>query len=109
MNLTGSKTPENSERPNSKERPHYRRLVIQTSPILAIAVAVGLGASSVHSLVSSAHAVGMVSEGKEAMKGSGTSLTDTTGKLKTDVTKTKDDARALDLERTRARATSRKT
>ena len=35
------------------------------------------------------------------MKGSGTSLTDTTGKLKTDVTKTKDDAKALDLEKTR--------
>jgi len=101
LNLTATKTPENSKRPNSKERPRYRRLVIQTSSIVAIAVAVGLGASSVPSLLSSAHAVGMVSEGKEAMKGSGTSLTDTTGKLKTDVTKTKDDAKALDLEKTR--------
>ena len=52
----------------------------------------------------------MVSEGKEAMKGSGTSLTGTTGKLKTDVTKTKDDAKALTSKRPRrARVTSRKT
>lgn len=74
---------------------------MQTSLIVAIAVAVGLGASSVAPLLSSAHAVGMVSEGKEAMKGSGTSLTDATGKLKTDATKTKDDAKALDLEKTK--------
>ena len=72
---------------------------MQTSLIVAVAIAVGLGASAVPSLLSSAHAEGMVSESKEAMKGAGTSLTDATGKLKTDATKTKDDAKALDLEK----------
>ncbi|MEP7152074.1 MAG: hypothetical protein ABI856_10220 [Nitrospira sp.] len=74
---------------------------MRTSSIVAIAVAVGLGASSVPSILSSAHAAGMVSEGKEAMKRSGTSLIDATGKLKTDATQTKDDAKALDLEKTK--------
>lgn len=74
---------------------------MQTSLIVAVAIAVGLGASAVPSLLSSAHAEGMVSESKEAMKGAGTSLTDATGKLKTDATKTKDDAKALDLEKTK--------
>ncbi|MBI4003017.1 MAG: hypothetical protein HY348_14700, partial [Nitrospira defluvii] len=64
-------------------------------------VATGLGASSVPSLLSSAHAEGLVAEGKEAMKGTGKSLTDATGKLKTDATKTKDDAKALDIEKTK--------
>ncbi len=53
---------------------------MQTSSI--VAVAVGLGASSVPSLLSSAHAEGVATESKEAVKGSGTSLTDATGKLK---------------------------
>ena len=74
---------------------------MQASLLVAIAVAVGLGASSVPSLLSSAHAEGMATESKEAMKSSGTSLTDATGKLKTDATKTKDDAKALDFEKTK--------
>ena len=65
---------------------------MQKSLIVAIAVAAGLGASSVLSFLPSALADGLVAEGKEAMKGTGKSLTEATGKLKTDATPTKDDA-----------------
>lgn len=74
---------------------------MQKSLVIAVAIAIGLGASSLPSLPSSVHGAGMVSEGKEAMKNTGTSLTDATGKLKTDAAKTKDDAKALDLEKTK--------
>lgn len=74
---------------------------MKTSLLVAVAVAVGLGAPVVTTFQSSAHAEGMVSEGKEAMKGTGKSLTEATGKLKTDAGKTKDDAKALDLEKTK--------
>ncbi|MBS0170863.1 MAG: hypothetical protein JSR62_10960 [Nitrospira sp.] len=74
---------------------------MQKSLIVAIAVAAGLGASSVSSYLSLAYADGLVAEGKEAMKGAGQSLTDATGKLKTDATQTKDDAKKLDLEKTK--------
>ncbi len=71
------------------------------SLIVAIAVAVGLGASSVASLPPSAHADGLVAEGKEAMKGTGKSLTEATGKLKTDATQAKEDAKKLDIDKTK--------
>lgn len=74
---------------------------MKTSLLVAIAVAVGLGAQTVPALLPSAHAEGLVSEGKEAMKGTGKSLTEATGKLKTDAGKTKDDAKALDIEKTK--------
>lgn len=74
---------------------------MKTSLFVAIAVAVGLGVSTVPSLLSSTYAEGLVSEGKEAMKGTGKSLTEATGKLKTNATKTKDDAKALDIEKTK--------
>ena len=74
---------------------------MQKSLIVAIAVSVALGAGSVPLLSSSTHAEGLATEGKEAMKGSSKSLTDATGKLKTDAGKTKDDAKALDLEKTK--------
>jgi len=69
--------------------------------IVAIAVSVGLGASSVPSLMSSAQAEDKVLEGKEAMKGTGNSMTEATGKLKADANKTKDSAKALDIEKTK--------
>lgn len=74
---------------------------MRTSLFIAVAVAVGLGASSVPALMPSAHAEGTVPESKEAPKGTGSSLSDATGKLKTDAMKTKDDAKALDLEKTK--------
>ena len=74
---------------------------MQKSLIVAIAVTAGLGASSVLSFLPSAHADGMVAEGKEAMKGTGKSLTEASGKLKTDATQTKEDAKKLDLEKTK--------
>lgn len=74
---------------------------MQKSLIVAIAVAAGLGAGSVSSSLPLAYADGLVAEGKEAMKGAGQSLTDATGKLKTDATQTKDDAKKLDLEKTK--------
>ncbi len=74
---------------------------MQKALIVALAVAVGLGASTVASLEPSAHAEGLVAEGKEAMKATGKSLTETTGKLKTDATQTKEDAKKLDLEKTK--------
>ena len=74
---------------------------MQTSLIVAIAVAVGLSTSTVPAFLSSAHADGTASESKEATKSTNKSLTDATGKLKTDAAKTKDDAKALDLEKTK--------
>ncbi len=74
---------------------------MQKSVIVALAVAAGLGASSVSSFLPSAHADGLVTEGKEAMKGTGKSLTEATGKLKTDATQTREDAKKLDLEKTK--------
>ena len=74
---------------------------MQTSVIIAVAVVVGLGASAVPTLTLSAHAEGTVSEGKEAVKATGTSLTEATSKLKTDAIKTKEDATALDIEKTK--------
>lgn len=74
---------------------------MQKSVIVALTVAVSLGASAVSSLVPSAHADGLVTEGKEAMKGTGKSLTEATGKLKTDATQTKEDAKKLDLDKTK--------
>jgi hypothetical protein len=74
---------------------------MKTSLLVAVAVTVGLGASSVPALMPSAHAEGTVQESKQAPKGTGTSLTEATGKLKTDAMKTKDDAKALDLEKTK--------
>ncbi len=68
---------------------------------IAAAVAVGLGASSVPAAVSSAHAEGMVSEGKETMKGTGKSMKEATDKLKTDANATKDHVKALDIEKTK--------
>jgi hypothetical protein len=43
----------------------------------------------------------MVSEGKDAVKATGMPLTEATSKLKTDASKTKDDAKALDIEKTK--------
>jgi len=74
---------------------------MQKPVIVALTVALGLGASSVSSYLASAHADGLVTEGKEAMKGTGKSLTEATGKLKTDATQTKEDAKKLDLEKTK--------
>jgi len=74
---------------------------MQKSLIVAIAVAAGLGASSVSSFLPSAHAEGLVAEGKEAMKGTGKSLTEATGKLKTDASQTKEDVKKLDLEKSK--------
>jgi len=75
---------------------------MQKSLIIAVAVAVGLGASAVPALTSVAHAEGMMSEGKGAMQGTGKSLTETTGKLKTDASKTTEDAKALDIQKAKA-------
>lgn len=74
---------------------------MQKSVIVALAVALGLGASSVSSYLALAHADGLIIEGKEAMKGTGKSLTEATGKLKTDATQTKEDAKKLDLDKTK--------
>lgn len=74
---------------------------MKTSLLVVIAVAAGLGASSIPSLFPSAHADGLVAEGKEAMKGAGKSLTEATGKLKTDASQTKEDAKKLDLDKTK--------
>ena len=74
---------------------------MQKSLIIAIAVAAGLGAISVSSFLPSAHADGLVAEGKEAMKGTGKSLTEATGKLKTDASQTKEDVKKLDLEKSK--------
>ena len=74
---------------------------MQKSLIVAIAVAAGLGAGSVSSFPPSAHADGLVAEGKEAMKGTGKSLTEATGKLKTDASQTKEDVKKLDLEKSK--------
>jgi hypothetical protein len=74
---------------------------MQKALIVALAVALGLGASSVSSYLALAHADGLVTEGKEAMRGTGKSLTEATGKLKTDATQTKEDAKKLDLEKTK--------
>lgn len=75
---------------------------MQKSLIVALAVAVGLGASAVLALPPLAHAEGMVLEGKEAMKGKGKSMKEATGKLKTDASKTKEDAKALDIGKAKA-------
>ena len=74
---------------------------MQKSLIVAIAVAAGLGAGSVSSFPPSAPADGLVAEGKEAMKGTGKSLTEATGKLKTDASQTKEDVKKLDLEKSK--------
>ncbi|MBS0161813.1 MAG: hypothetical protein JSR64_04255 [Nitrospira sp.] len=74
---------------------------MKKSFIVAIAVAAGLSAGSVSSVLPVAHADGLVAESKEAMKGTGTSLTEATGKLKTDATQTKEDAKKLDLDKTK--------
>jgi len=74
---------------------------MHTSLIVAIAVVVGLSASPVPAFLSSAHADGPVLDSKEAMKSTNNSLTDATGKLKTDAAKTRDDAKALDLDKTK--------
>ena len=72
---------------------------MKTSLIVAIAVAIGLGVSTVPSLLSLTHAEGLNLEGKDALKVPGKSLTETTGKLKTDATQTKDDVRKLDIQK----------
>ena len=74
---------------------------MKTSLLIAVAVIVGLGTSTVPTFAPVAYADGLVSEGKEAMKGTGKSLTDATGKLKTDATQTKEDAKKLDLDKTK--------
>ena len=74
---------------------------MQKSLIVAIAVAAGLGAGSLSPFLPSAHADGLVAEGKEAMKGTGKSLTEATGKLKTDASQTKEDVKKLDLEKSK--------
>jgi len=80
---------------------------MHTSFIVAAAVAVGLGASSVPALMSSVHAEGIVSEGgivsesKPTMKGTSKSMKEATNQLKTDANQTKDDVKALDLEKTK--------
>ena len=72
---------------------------MQKSLIVAVAVVVGLGASTAPALTSLVHAEGMASEGKAVMKDTGKSLTEATGKLQTDANKTKEDAKALDIEK----------
>ncbi|MBA5872354.1 MAG: hypothetical protein GDA68_20495 [Nitrospira sp. CR2.1] len=74
---------------------------MQKSLILPIAVAAGLGAGAVSSSLPLAHADSLVAEGKEAMTGTGKSLTETTGKLKTDATQTKEDTKKLDIDKTK--------
>ncbi|MBX3121095.1 MAG: hypothetical protein R3B11_17615 [Nitrospira sp.] len=74
---------------------------MQKALIVALAVTAGLGAGSVSSHLPLAHADGLIIEGKEAMKGTGKSLTEATGKLKTDATQTKEDAKKLDLDKTK--------
>ena len=74
---------------------------MQKSLIVAISVAAGLGAGSVSPFLPSVHADGLVAEGKEAMKGTGKSLTEATGKLKTDASQTKEDVKKLDLEKSK--------
>jgi len=74
---------------------------MHTSFIVAAVVAIGLGAGSVPAMVSSAHAEGMVSESKEAIKGTGKSMKEATGQLKTDANTTKDHIKALDIEKTK--------
>jgi hypothetical protein len=70
---------------------------MQKSLIVAVAVAVGLGASAL--LTSLAYAEGMMPGGQKAVGGTATSLTEATDKLKTDASKTKEDATALDIEK----------
>ena len=72
---------------------------MQKSLIVAVAVAVGLGASALPALTSLAHAEGMMPEGQKAVGGTAKSLTEATDKLKTDASKTKEDATALDIEK----------
>ena len=74
---------------------------MKTSLLIAVAVIVGLGVSTVSTFAPSAHADGLVAEGKEAMKGTGKSLTEATGKLKTDASQTKEDVKKLDLEKSK--------
>jgi hypothetical protein len=74
---------------------------MHTSCIIAAAIAVGLVASSVPALTTSAHAEGMVSEGKQTTKGTGKSVKEATDQLKTDTNKTKDGVKALDIENTK--------
>lgn len=69
---------------------------------LAIAaMVVWLATGGVPALMAPAQAEGMAAEGKDAMKGTGKSVTESAGKLKTDATKTAEDAKALDLEKTK--------
>jgi len=65
-----------------------RRADMKTSLLIAVAVIVGLGTSTVPTFAPVVYADGLVAEGKEAMKGTGKSLTEATGKLKTDATQT---------------------
>lgn len=82
---------------------------MKTTLFIATAVAVSLGASTVPMPMPSAHAESLPLESKDAMKAPGKppteapgkSLTEATGKLNTDATKTKDDAKALDIEKTK--------
>ena len=74
---------------------------MRTSLIVAMAISIGLSAHTVPAFLSSAHAENPVSDSKDAMKSTSKSLTDVTGKLKTDAGQTKDSAKALDLEKTK--------
>ena len=74
---------------------------MRTSLIVAMAISISLSAHIVPAFLSSAHAEGPVSDSKDAMKNTSKSLTDVTGKLKTDANQTKDSAKALDLEKTK--------
>jgi hypothetical protein len=69
--------------------------------IIGIAIVVGFSVVTSSMLITSAWAEDKVTEGKDATKGSGKSLMETTEKLKSDAGQTKDAAKALDLEKTK--------
>ncbi len=72
---------------------------MRTALIVAVAVAVWLGTSTKPTFVSTAQAEGMAVEGKDAAKGASKSVTEAAGKLKTDAGKTKEDVKAMDVQK----------
>ena len=74
---------------------------MRTALIIGGAILLSVSIVTSPILMSSAWAEDEMMEGKDAMKGTGKSLTETTGKLKSDAGQTKDAAKALDLEKTK--------
>ena len=74
---------------------------MQKGSIIAVAIVISFSVIISPVFMSSASAEDKVIDGKDAMNGTGKSLTEAAGQLRSDANQTKEAAKALDLEKTK--------